>query len=299
MWRPADSLSVRRRLPGALAPALPLGSRGSFARVGWLDTTSCAPCEAAHVLPDDLRCPDLCFASPTRVIFYNLAARLKWWPRSTSGESLPSGAAGAACARVGARAGVAYDTPACAQMTRARTAGSHQARRWTARPNSVGPPCRRRSADVRAISTRRRGPQSPGYIRSGDGRSRCLLAALPRSPCRVDPFASTSRLRSHQPVSRTCSTSSSPKRWSRARLPECLVPPRRRGPRVRPAGRHARKRGATPEEDPALAADWSADPKERAEHVMLIDLRPHRRGPRVGGRYGAHRDVMRSSFYSP
>jgi anthranilate synthase component 1 len=33
-----------------------------------------------------------------------------------------------------------------------------------------------------------------------------------------------------------------------------------------------RRRGATPEEDRALAADLLADPKERAEHVMLIDL---------------------------
>ncbi len=33
-----------------------------------------------------------------------------------------------------------------------------------------------------------------------------------------------------------------------------------------------RKRGATPEEDAALAHDLITDPKERAEHVMLIDL---------------------------
>jgi anthranilate synthase component 1 len=33
-----------------------------------------------------------------------------------------------------------------------------------------------------------------------------------------------------------------------------------------------RPRGATPEEDAALAAGLLADPKERAEHVMLIDL---------------------------
>src|SRR5690606_9191906 len=33
-----------------------------------------------------------------------------------------------------------------------------------------------------------------------------------------------------------------------------------------------RKRGATPEEDLALAEELRADPKERAEHVMLIDL---------------------------
>ena len=33
-----------------------------------------------------------------------------------------------------------------------------------------------------------------------------------------------------------------------------------------------RPRGRTPAEDEALAADLSADPKERAEHVMLVDL---------------------------
>lgn len=33
-----------------------------------------------------------------------------------------------------------------------------------------------------------------------------------------------------------------------------------------------RKRGATPEEDLRLAEELAADPKERAEHVMLIDL---------------------------
>jgi anthranilate synthase component 1 len=33
-----------------------------------------------------------------------------------------------------------------------------------------------------------------------------------------------------------------------------------------------RRRGANPEEDNALAAELLADPKERAEHVMLIDL---------------------------
>jgi anthranilate synthase component 1 len=33
-----------------------------------------------------------------------------------------------------------------------------------------------------------------------------------------------------------------------------------------------RKRGATPAEDEALAADLLTDPKERAEHLMLLDL---------------------------
>src|SRR5207302_4217432 len=33
-----------------------------------------------------------------------------------------------------------------------------------------------------------------------------------------------------------------------------------------------RPRGRTPEEDAAVAEELLADPKERAEHVMLIDL---------------------------
>jgi anthranilate synthase component 1 len=53
--------------------------------------------------------------------------------------------------------------------------------------------------------------------------------------------------------------------------PEILVRLRDQTVTIRPiAG--TRKRGATPEEDEALAADLLADPKELAEHLMLLDL---------------------------
>jgi anthranilate synthase component I len=53
--------------------------------------------------------------------------------------------------------------------------------------------------------------------------------------------------------------------------PEILVTAEGRNVTVRPiAG--TRKRGATPQEDNALEAELLADEKERAEHIMLVDL---------------------------
>jgi anthranilate synthase component 1 len=53
--------------------------------------------------------------------------------------------------------------------------------------------------------------------------------------------------------------------------PEILVRVRDGEVTIRPlAG--TRRRGATPEEDKALEAELLADPKERAEHLMLLDL---------------------------
>ena len=48
-----------------------------------------------------------------------------------------------------------------------------------------------------------------------------------------------------------------------------------------------RRRGADEAEDRALAEELLADPKERAEHIMLVDLGPQRRRPRRRIPHGA------------
>ncbi|MBV9849074.1 MAG: anthranilate synthase component I [Armatimonadetes bacterium] len=54
--------------------------------------------------------------------------------------------------------------------------------------------------------------------------------------------------------------------------PEVLVSEQNRVVTIRPIAGSRHGRGATPEEDDAIAADLLADEKERAEHIMLVDL---------------------------
>jgi anthranilate synthase component 1 len=59
-----------------------------------------------------------------------------------------------------------------------------------------------------------------------------------------------------------------------------------------------RPRGATPEEDAQLAAELLADPKERAEHVMLVDLGRNDIGRVARPGSVQIRDVMAIEYYS-
>jgi anthranilate synthase component 1 len=59
-----------------------------------------------------------------------------------------------------------------------------------------------------------------------------------------------------------------------------------------------RKRGATPEEDLALEKELLADPKERAEHLMLVDLGRNDVGRIVKGGSVEVRDLLVVERYS-
>jgi anthranilate synthase component 1 len=79
--------------------------------------------------------------------------------------------------------------------------------------------------------------------------------------------------------------------------PEILV--RREGDKVtlRPiAG--TRKRGATPERDLEMERELVSDPKERAEHLMLIDLGAQRRRPHREDRHVKVTETMVVERYS-
>ncbi len=107
------------------------------------------------------------------------------------------------------------------------------------------------------------------YIRAGDAFQVVLSQRL-AVELRTDPFNLYRALRSLNPspylyfleLDGTTLVGASPELLVRVESGRIAVRPI--------AG--TRKRGATPEEDEALAADLLADPKELAEHRMLVDL---------------------------
>ena len=115
----------------------------------------------------------------------------------------------------------------------------------------------RRAGAKEAILAGRPLPGRPLAALDGAARSRSVRR-LPRAADR-----STRR--------RTSSTSRRARRRSSARRRRCSCAAAGGDVETRPIAGTAR-RGATPAEDEALARALLADPKERAEHVMLVDL---------------------------
>lgn len=111
--------------------------------------------------------------------------------------------------------------------------------------------------------------RAKAYIRAGD-----IFQVVPshrlRAPFQRDPFALYRSLRRSNPSPFLFYLNFGEFQLAGS-SPEILVRLRDGKITIRPiAG--TRPRGATPEEDRALEQDLLADPKERAEHLMLLDL---------------------------
>ena len=108
-----------------------------------------------------------------------------------------------------------------------------------------------------------------GYIAAGD-IFQVVLSHRFRAPWSGDPFAFYRSLRRQNPSPYLYFLNFDDFQLAGS-SPEILVRLKDGGVTIRPlAG--TRPRGATPEADRALEAELLADPKERAEHLMLLDL---------------------------
>jgi anthranilate synthase component 1 len=247
----------------ALAPAVPPGLPRFFGgAVGWLGYDVVRSFEKLPSLrPDDLGLPEICFAiTDTVVIFDNLRGTLK----VVAAVDVARAGTG-----VDGDLGEAYDD-ACARIDAVLDRLARPApplRPLDPTPAPTLPP-------ARALTSRESYQAGVAriqeYIRAGDAFQVVFSQRFQVPRDGVDPFDVYRALRVTNP-SPYMFHLEFPEAIVTGASPECLVRVDGGEVEVRPlAG--TRKRGATPEEDLALAAELHADPKERAEHVMLIDL---------------------------
>ena len=213
--------------------------------------------------PDELGIPDLCFVEPevVRGLRPPAAQGLRGRARRSAATRRPRPRPGA-----GRRHLPAPARPAAGRARRPRRASRvdvHQQLHRRGLPRG-GRQARWRTS--RPATSSRWSPAS---------------GSPPTSACTPSP--STARC-ARSTRARTSATSTSGRsRWSPA-APRAWCAPRggawRRGRSPAPA-----KRGATAEEDAALAEELLADAKERAEHVMLVDLGPQRPRARLPRRH--------------
>jgi len=253
----------------ALAPAVPPGLPRFFGgAVGWLGYDIVRSFEKLpNLRPDDLGLPEICFAiTDTVVIFDNLRGTLK--VVAAVDVAHPDGTDGGG-AKADEALGAAYDD-ACARIDAVLER--------LARPGSplrpLDPTPAAAVPSPRAVTARESYQDGVAriqeYIRAGDAFQVVYSQRFEVPRGEVDPFDVYRALRVTNP-SPYMFHLEFPEAVVTGASPECLVRAEAGEVEVRPlAG--TRKRGATPEEDVALADELSADPKERAEHVMLIDL---------------------------
>jgi anthranilate synthase component 1 len=216
--------------------------------------------------PDDLGLPHLCLVlTDTVVIFDNLRQTVKlvaapFVPRPERADE----AYDAAVARIDALA---------ARLARGEARLRPLAPPSPSETGSVslrwggGAPPRSSFGKVEFLAAVRK---AKDYIHAGDAFQIVLSQRFEVDRGDVDPFDVYRALRVVNPSPYMFHLDFPEARVTGA-SPECMVRLDHGRLELRPlAG--TRPRGATPEEDAALEADLRADEKERAEHVMLIDL---------------------------
>jgi anthranilate synthase component 1 len=258
--READPVAYVSQAVRALTPAVPPGLPRFFGgAVGWLAYDVVRRFERLpEKAPDELGLPDACFAlTDTVVVFDNLRGTIKIVASVDVTAGDPNRAYDDACARVEA----VFD-----RLSRAAPA---------LRPIELAlPPDARPAAAPVSRSGRERFEDGvrriQEYIKAGDAFQVVLSQRFDVPRAGVDPFDVSRVLRVTNP-SPYMYHLEFPEAVVTGASPEVLV--RLDGQRleVRPiAG--TRRRGKTAEEDAALETELREDPKERAEHVMLIDL---------------------------
>jgi anthranilate synthase component 1 len=246
--------SARAALPAAVPPGLPRFFGGA---VGFLGYDMVRHFERLpETAPDELGLPDMCFAlTDTVVVFDNLRGTLKVVASVDVAGKDPNKAYDEACTKV---------DEICERLTAPAKALSPLDLSIGA-TNVAAPVSRTSKAEYLAGVDKIK-----EYIRAGDAFQVVYSQRFDVPRGQVDPFDVYRVLRVTNP-SPYMFHLEFPEAIVTGASPEVMVRLDGRKVEVRPlAG--TRKRGATPAEDQALGQELLADPKERAEHVMLIDL---------------------------
>jgi anthranilate synthase component 1 len=248
--------SALQSMPAAVPPGLPRFFGGA---VGWLGYDMVRHFERLpERTPDDLGLPDMCFAlTDTVVVFDNLRGTLKVVASVDVAGKDPGKAYDEACAKV---------DEICTRLISPSASPSLSPLDLDLGGAATASPVSRTNradylAGVRKIKE---------YILAGDAFQVVYSQRFDVPRGAVDPFDVYRVLRVTNP-SPYMFHLEFPEAVVTGASPEVLVRLDEGKVEVRPiAG--TRRRGASPEEDLALEKELVADPKERAEHVMLIDL---------------------------